>query len=77
VKQAEEFCRYSEEHQEDELAQIKASREQPMTHGDRGVRDEKPDEPNLETTATKRGFATVASAGMRGIRFGLSGAEPS
>jgi len=47
VKQAEEFCRYSEEHQEDELAQIKASREQPMIHGDRGVRDEKPDEPNL------------------------------
>jgi hypothetical protein len=33
--------------------------------------------PGLETTATKRGFATVASAGMRGIRFGLSGAEPS
>jgi ACR3 family arsenite transporter len=31
----------------------------------------------VETTATKRGFATVASAGMRGIRFGLSGAEPS
>jgi hypothetical protein len=32
---------------------------------------------DMETTATKRGFATVASAGMRGIRFGLSGAEPS